>query len=306
MPNLDQISPTSARRRSYWIDEIVKLSGHFGQDSSRVEEELKSEIQRDGLPALLDHLRLCGAIPEKYAHDSSEEKLYSKYTDALLASALSYIGLSSLVLSERADAADVEAACKDYSLVADAKVFRLSRTAKNQKDFKVEALHHWKRGKPYALVVCPIYQLPTKASQIYQQAISRTVCVYSYSHLAVLVRLADILGKEKATVLLHKTLQCTQDLIPGKDAAAYWKAINRTMLDFAPCVEALWQEEKIVTLDCIRAAKEEALVFLAQEREQIMLMSREDAIKTLIHDRNLDGRQTVVRKLDDNGIFAVS
>ena len=83
MPHI--ISGTAVTRRAYWIDEIVKLSGHFGQDSNRVDAELNSEIARDGTTAILDHLRLCGSIPEHYRHDSSEEKLYSKYTDALLA-----------------------------------------------------------------------------------------------------------------------------------------------------------------------------------------------------------------------------
>ena len=143
MAKLTALSKTAKSRRAYWIDEIVQLSGHFGQDSSRIESELNAEIARDGTVALLDHLHLCGAIPEQYGRDSSEEKLYSKYTDALLAAAFRQLGLVSLVLSERADAADVEAVAKDYSLVADAKVFLLSRTAKNQKDFKVEAMHGW-------------------------------------------------------------------------------------------------------------------------------------------------------------------
>ncbi len=74
-----------------------------------------------------------------------------------------------------------------YSFVADAKVFRLSRTAKNQKDFKIQAMDNWKFGKPFAMVVCPLYQIPSKNSQIYQQASARNVCIFSYSHLAVLV-----------------------------------------------------------------------------------------------------------------------
>ena len=78
------ISNDAIERRCNWIDEIVKLSGHFGDDSSRVEKELESEVKDSGGQAILDHLRLCGAIPESYRHDTSEEKLYSKYTDALL------------------------------------------------------------------------------------------------------------------------------------------------------------------------------------------------------------------------------
>lgn len=96
----------------------------------------------------MDHLRLCGNIPEYYGHNTSKEKLYSKYTDTVLSLAYRSIGIRSHVLKERANVADVEAYAKNYSFVADAKSFRLSRTAKNQKDFKIEALHRWKYGKP--------------------------------------------------------------------------------------------------------------------------------------------------------------
>ena len=170
---LEKLTRKSIQRRRRWIDEIVKISGKFGDDSSKIGRELAAEIKRDGLTALIDHLHLCGSIPENYDHDSSEEKLYSKYTDILLSAALGHIGLTSAVLTERADSADVEAVGPDYSLVADAKAFRLSRTAKNQKDFKIEALHGWKHGKLHAMVVCPLYQLPVRTSQIYQQAIAR-------------------------------------------------------------------------------------------------------------------------------------
>lgn len=134
------ISTAAIEKRRYWIEEVVTLSGHFGVDSARVEEVLSDEIKQNGLDSLLDHLRLCPAIPESYRHASSEEKLYSKYTDALISESYSWIGLESTVLDERADAADVEAVADEYSFVADAKVFRLSRTAKNQKDFKVQAM----------------------------------------------------------------------------------------------------------------------------------------------------------------------
>jgi type II restriction enzyme len=194
------ISQAAIARRNYWIGEIVQISGNFGIDSTRVQAELSDEIQRDGSSAIIDHLRLCGSIPEHYGHDSSEEKLYSKYTDALLAVAYRRIGLTSLVLTERADSADVEAVAASYSLVADAKVFRLSRTAKNQKDFKIEAMHRWKRGKPHAMVVCPIYQLPTRTSQIYHQAIAQNVCIFTYAHLAVLLSFSDLVGQISVVV----------------------------------------------------------------------------------------------------------
>jgi len=186
-PPMSPINRQTLERRVFWVQEIRKLSGHFGDDTAKLEKELSAELLKEGHSALVDHLRLCGAIPESYGHDSSEEKLYSKYTDALLAESFKAIGLKSLVLKGRADVADVECVAEGYSFVADAKAFRLSRTAKNQKDFKVQAMNTWKRGKPYALVVCPLYQLPARSSQIYQQAVTLDVCILYYAHLAVLL-----------------------------------------------------------------------------------------------------------------------
>jgi len=165
------ITKQDIARRRYWIDEISRLSGDFGVDSDRVEQEIAQEIETEGIASLLGHLRLCGAIPERYGHDSSEEKLYSKYTDIAIHEAYTAMGFTSVVLKERADVADVECVCDDYSFVA---------------DFKVQAMDDWKHGKPYAMVVCPVYQLPSRASQIYQQAAARSVCICTYTHLAVL------------------------------------------------------------------------------------------------------------------------
>jgi type II restriction enzyme len=302
------ISSTAAPRRAKWIDEIITISGNFGQDNSRIEEALNDEIKKDGSIALLDHLHLCGAIPEYYGHDSSEEKLYSKYTDALLAASFRYLGLTSCVLAERADAADVEAVTEtqSYSLVGDAKVFRLSRTAKNQKDFKIEAMHGWKRDNSHAMVICPIYQLPTRSSQIFQQAISRNVCIFTYSHLAVLVRFVDKVGKKQAEDLLFEILKCTEALNPTKEALTYWQCLNRTILHAHNEINALWGIEKLANLEAISLAKAEALMCLSQERKKIMLMSREEAIKRLIKDRNIEGKTQAINNVKDNNIFTFS
>ena len=300
------LTDRAIERRVRWVNEIAQISGQFGADTARIERELALEIRQEGLVALMDHLHLCGSIPELYGHDTSEEKLYSKYTDALLATAYRQMGLTSLVLLERGDSADVEAVSPTYELVADAKVFRMSRTAKNQKDFKIEALHGWKRGKPHAMVVCPIYQLPARTSQIYQQAIARNVCIFSYSHLAVLVRFAEINGPQPAQDLLARVLKCVEESLPTKDSVSYWTSINRTMLQYDNTIRPLWAEEKLATLESIAAAKEEGLTMLAQEHVAIMRMSREEAITKLIVDRNIDGRERVIRGVSDNGILAIA
>jgi hypothetical protein len=299
------ITEEAIRRRTYWIGEIRKLSGNFGNDSEKLEQELGKEIQLGGTPALLDHLRLCGDIPESYGHDSSEEKLYSKYTDVLLSLAFKAIGLQSLVLKERSDAADVEAFGKDFNFIADAKSFRLSRTAKNQKDFKIQAMDNWKRGKPYALVVCPIYHLPAKASQIYEQASARNVCIFTYSHLALVVSYSIIGSSEKAIVLLQALLNTIRELNPSKDALSYWQAINRTALEFSDTIANLWDIEKRAASESVIIAKEVALTHLAREREKIMGMSHEEAVKELIKAHKLESRIRIIKAVSDNGIFGI-
>jgi type II restriction enzyme len=131
------ISKIAINRRTQWVEKIQQLSGKFSDYYENLKQDLSDEIKQEGVSALIDHLRLCGNIPELYAHDSSEEKLYAKYTDSLLAEVFKAVGLRSHVITERADAADVEVFATSYSFVADAKSFRLSRTAKNQKDFKM-------------------------------------------------------------------------------------------------------------------------------------------------------------------------
>ena len=302
----DVISNKAIERRHYWIKEIASLSGHFGSDSSRVEDKLNAEIQQSGLPALLDHLRLCSAIPESYGHDSSEEKLYSKYTDALISAAYSHMGLDSAVLAERADSADVGVVAGSYSFVADAKVFRLSRTAKNQKDFKVQAMDNWKQGKPFAMVVCPLYQLPSRNSQIYRQATMRNVCIFSYSHLAVLARLVGTEGTYAVIDLLHEVFGTVKAMNPSKDANTYWQAVNRVMLGYGGPVGDLWRTEKIATIESIHISKEIARSFYASEREAIIQLSHEEAIKKLIEMHKIDSRIATIRAVSDNLLMEIS
>lgn len=301
----NEISVKSIQRRRRWVDEIIHSSGDFGRDLNRIETEITHEIQTEGVDALIDHLHLCGAIPEVYVRDSSEEKLYSKYTDILLAETFRFLGLRSQTLSERADAADVEVVGKTFDFVADAKAFRLSRTAKNQKDFKVQAMDQWKHGRRFAVIVCPIYQLPAKTSQIYQQAIARNVCILSYSHLSTVVIASPTLGVQNAQELLGELFASIESLNPSKDAVPYWRTINRTLLDYNAIMGKIWRTEKIVSVEAIKVAKKEALTHLNQERQRFLKMSHQDTIENLIRAYNIDGRKQVIDSVSENQIMAM-
>jgi hypothetical protein len=293
-------------RRAHWIAQLARLSGSFGDDSTRVIQELRAEVEEESVQALLDHLRLCGAVPEQYRHDSSEEKLYSKYTDAVVSESLAAMGLQSALIDARADAADVQARGRHYSLVADAKAFRLSRTAKNQKDFKVQAMDGWRNGLDYAVLVCPIYQVPTRASQIYQQALARNVCILSYSHIAALVALALRKGQEAAEDGLGTVIDTVSILHPSKSAVDYWTGINRSLVESLGQDDDLWAIEKIASVQALDVVKNESLRYLRAERNRLLGLSHQEALAELIRLAGVDSRIGTVERVEHGGLLGAN
>ena len=98
-------------------------------------EELEAKIFDFSKKELIPLITEIGIIPESIEHDSKEEKLYSKASDIILAKCFHELGLKAIVLQERNNSADIEARSiyHNYSLVGDAKSFRLSRTCEKSK-----------------------------------------------------------------------------------------------------------------------------------------------------------------------------
>src|SRR5574344_1037654 len=165
-------------------DFAVKFDFQIASDT--LEDKIFSLSKNDFIPLVSE----IGTIPESIGHDSTEEKLYSKVSDIILAKCFQELGLKATVLRERANSADVEAKSKyhNYSLVGDAKAFRLSRTAKNQKDFKVESMEHWRGDNDYSVLVCPYFQYPKSQSQIYGQALNRNISLFSWEYFSILLK----------------------------------------------------------------------------------------------------------------------
>lgn len=160
-------------------------------DFKEATEEVRHFIDELDLINFKEIVKNIGIIPENIEHDSSEEKLYSKTSDIVLARCFRELGLAAKALDERADSADILAESiqgYNYSLVADAKCFRLSRTAKNQKDFKVSNLSDWRGSEnEYAVLVAPYFQYPQTKSQIYSKALSNNVCLFTWEQVSLLL-----------------------------------------------------------------------------------------------------------------------
>lgn len=166
-----------------------KIKAYENDDFITASKEMQATIFAASRNDVINLITDIGIIPEDIVHDSSEEKLYSKTSDILFAKALDCMGFDVKVLRERADSADIVAKSKyhSYSLVGDAKVFRLSRTAKNAKDFKVDSMAQWRGNNDFSVLACPYYQYPMSSSQIYKEALNGNVMLLSWEWLYIML-----------------------------------------------------------------------------------------------------------------------
>jgi len=123
--------------------------------------------------------------------------------------------------------------------------------------------------------------------------------------LAVLVRYAQAAGKSKALALLHAVFKTVQAMNQSKDAVSYWQAVNRTFLNWDASLAAIWRDEKLASAESIAISREESLQFLAEERERIMRLSREQAIQEVLKWRNVENKIRAVMSVTDNGLMVI-
>lgn len=182
---------------------IARIFELAKKDFRQATDEVRDFVDEMNVNEFKHIVKQIGTIPEVIEHDSTEEKLYSKASDIVLARCFRELGMASRALDERGDSADIIAESRagyNYSLVADAKCFRLSRTAKNQKDFKVSNLSDWRGAEnEYAVLVAPYFQYPQNTSQIYSKALENNVCLFSWEHISILLD-RDIKENEKISL----------------------------------------------------------------------------------------------------------
>ena len=77
------------------------------------------------------------------------------------------------------------------------------------------------------------------------------------------------------------------------------------MLSFSKKIEYLWSIEKGVATESISIAKEEALAFLAKEREKIMRMGHQEALKELMKVHKIESRIKIINSVSDNHLFNI-
>lgn len=283
-----------------FLKEILQTSNdknlkNFKEQSQRIHTYIDKLKDKD----IKIILKQIGTIPECIQASSSAEKLFSKSSDIVLARAFAMLGLKSKAITERADSADVvaQSVFHRYSLVADAKCFRLSRTAKNQKDFKVSTLSNWRGSEhEFAVLVSPYFQYPKEESQIYKLALDNNVCLLSWEHISILLEnnvaetqnlsLESIWDSSKMFARESKVASAKECFIP-KVNKIVTKKLGISNDDFT-------QKLKQYRAEIVQRGGDE-IAYCNDKIESIKKLTREQAISELIKETKLKEKISVIQ-----------
>ena len=284
---------------NHFIDTIIELS--VTRKFAEASEEIKIYVNELDRQTVIDIVKEIGTIPECIEASSSSEKLFSKASDCILARCFSELGMPSIAVNERGNSADIIArSIHGYTLVADAKTFRLSRTAKNQKDFKIDTLSNWRGSEhDFALLVAPYFQYPNTVSQTYASALDKQVCLLSWEHILFLlgnnVMESDILSLE---AIWNAPVRLARDtrIAYADRMNCQFPYINQMLCDRISVPIQKFNEQLDVCKDIIRNRGNYELEYLNTEKEAITMLTRDEAIAELLKSKKVLERISTIEK----------
>ena len=271
-----------------------KTDKSFVEASDELEGILFNISTEETLPLIME----IGIIPEDIAHDSTEEKLYTKTSDILFAKALKELNLDVQVLRERSNCADIIAQSRfhGYSLVGDAKAFRLSRTAKNAKDFKVESMVHWRGDCDYAVLTCPYFQYPKSNSQIYKSALDGNVALFSWEYLYILLSTGIKECQNVNLAYLWNQSAIIRRNITVEDAnKSFLRQQDTNIQNFTGIPSNLFDDLFSQIKQGIVARGNNEIQYYMNEISRIRSLDKESAIEELIRSMKLDSKIETIR-----------
>lgn len=261
--------------------EINNCPNGFSKGTEKMIEYI-SGLNRDEISELLLDI---GAIPQSIKPSSSKEKLYSKVTDIVLSRCFEELNLKSEVLESRGNSADVKAVSKfhGYSLVADSKAMRLTRTAKNQKDFKIGALgDNWiGNDSTFAVLCCPLYQYPKVKSQIYEQSLNNKTCLFSWEYLKFLIDNNIKETEEKSLEPIWSVSVRLSRTITTDRSMNYFNKITESICSRVSIGTGEFEEKLKEYYDYLIERAEKEKVYIEEGLAQINSLTREEAIEIL-------------------------
>ena len=110
-------------------------------------------------------------------------------------------------------------------------------------------------------------------------------------------------SQTQARNLLQEIFKSVDAMHPSKDAILYWQTLNQRMLDFDKIIRDFWLEKKLATLESIQISRNEALSFLATERERIFGLSKDEAIREVLKASKIDNKIKKIKSVSNNGLL---
>lgn len=277
----------------YLIKENLNLG--FKSASNNLQNIL-FDINRKDVLSLITEI---GIIPEDIEHDSTEEKLYTKVSDILFAKALKEMNFEVTVLRERSNCADIIAQSKyhNYSLIGDAKSFRLSRTAKNAKDFKVESMVHWRKDEDFSVLACPYFQYPKSNSQIYHHALNGNVSLFSWEYLYIIlsenIRETESINLRELWNQSYNIMQQTKISDANK---CFIQQQDTNIIEIIGLTEEQFKNHFDNIKNSIANRGNEEICYYESEIARIQQLSKEDAIRELLISMKLDSKIETIKR----------
>lgn len=282
-----------------FVEKIINLTATT--KFAEAADQIKHYINSLDRTAIIDIVKEIGTIPECIDASSSAEKLFSKASDCILARCFSELGMPSIAVNERGNSADIIAkSIHGYTLVADAKTFRLSRTAKNQKDFKIDTLSNWRGSEhDFALLVAPYFQYPNTVSQIYSSALDKQVCLLSWEHILYLL-VNDVTETDAFSLepIWNAPVRLARDTrIAYADRMNYpFPYINQMLCDrISKSIDSL-NTQLYICKESIKNRSNIELSYLNAEKESITTLTRDEAIAELLKSKKVLERISTIKK----------
>lgn len=283
-----------------------QLREHIKRSSNKDFQTSSDEIQNFifSLPKddIANFVTEIGIIPEDIAHDSSEEKLYSKTSDIIFAKALECIGFDVQVLRERANAADIVARSKyhNYSMVGDAKAFRLSRTAKNAKDFKVDSMDRWRGSEDFSVLACPYFQYPTRKSQIYKEALDGNVMLFSWEWLYIMLREnVEETREYSLKEIWNQSTIIAQRTTVANTTECFIKEQDKNICQLLGISDAEYVRYFKQICRKLQVRGQSEILYYENEIQRIKNMDKDEAIRELLEKMNLESKIEQIRGFID-------
>lgn len=212
------------------------------------------------------------------------------------------MNLEATVLTQRADCADVVAQSHyhRYSLVGDAKAFRLSRTARNAKDYKVNSMAIWKGDSEYAVLVCPYFQYPKSNSQIYKEALSGNIALFSWEYLYILLKEGI---RESSSInlsaLWNQSGIISKTTTVSNSKSCFLNQQNQNISKILKITPEKFYEYFNSVKELIVERGNTEIQYYEQEIERVKQLNREEAIAELLRNLKLESKIATIRGFID-------